>query len=292
MIDDVYIGVRHVSTGGYEITTPKKIVSATTGDIYKNIEQQKIDSGEIQPEPSLVATGQCLNFRTYDPFKEKSLFRIFAALQPEDTEILNFANEFGLLGEGFSTKRGLGPNIEPLSLWKSHIDKIKFAVKLWDSIQQKDEDWLSERVIWICNKNQPITIEEVYFQGRSHKETIASRRHNETAPKWFRYGETDKPARIYLQRRINQELYNRVTNELLFKLDWSRQRNFITPKNLIGFMWLQLALTVEGNLRYKKCVVCSKPFRVEPSERGIPRRFCTDACKSKDYRNKRKGITT
>ncbi len=287
MIDDIHFGVQYVSTGGYEIATPKKIYSRHFSSPYKTTEQQKIEAGEIDTEASVSAIdGREGMTRVYDPFEEKSLFRIFPSVEGEDAGIIKFANQYGLLGEGYTSEPIFGNQIEPLSLWRSQINKMKRAVELWDHIQQKDEGWLLEHIKWKGDRNQPVTMASVIYQDDFHQEIIASE--GKTAPEQFTYGETNKPARIYLQRIINRELKDRIVVRLLYKADWSCQHNIITPNNLIGFMWLQLALTIEGDLKYKKCAVCSKPFRVDPSERGKPRRFCSDACKSKDYRTKRK----
>ncbi len=292
MIDSVHFGVQHVSIGGYKIVTPDRIFSKRFSSPHQTREQQKISAGEILPELSLVAIeGEGGSTRIYDPLAERSLFKIFSDLKTSNSEIICFANQYGFLGEGFSTEEILGDHVEPLSVWISHISKMKYAVKLWNHIQNENDIWLQERIKWIGDKEQPITEAKVNFKDSNKGATIAAKGHNETALEQFTFGETDKPARIYLQRLINKELNNRVTSKLLFKEDWTGQHNVITANNLIGFMWLQLALTVEGNLKYRKCVICNKPFRVDPSERGKPRRFCSSACKSKDYRIKKKATS-
>ena len=41
---------------------------------------------------------------------------------------------------------------------------------------------------------------------------------------------------------------------------------------------------------YRICPVCEGQYQVNPSERGKPRRFCSDACKAKDYRKNKSGM--
>ena len=293
MIDSLHFGVLGVSVGGYKIITPKKIFSTSFDSRYKSIERQKIEAGEIVPSPSIMEIDSSdSEIRTYDPLdveslsegKDSALFRIFAGLQTDDYSIIAFANQYGLLGEGFLDKVMVGEYLEPISTWSTHIAKMKKAVELWDNIQQKNSSWLSKRFIWTGGKRKPL----VKYKHGNNSESIARYEIDDYLIKQLTYGKTELPARLYLQRLINKEKEKRVISRLLFKADWSGQHNVITAKNLLGFMWLQLSLSVEGNLKYSNCLVCGKPFRLDPLKRGKPRRFCSNACKSKDYRDRRK----
>lgn len=289
MIDDIHFGELPVSIGGYEIITPQNIFFQRTGSPFRTL----TGTTEIAPEPSIVAIeGKDGDVRSYEPLENKSLFKIFSNLTVDDNKIIDFANEYGLLGEKLSTKRSFGEHepVEPLSFWKYHINRMSHAVELWEHIQKKDKKWLSKHIKWVGDKNQPITNAKIIFRGTANSKSaiIASKGYEETFLKQCTFEETYRPARFYLQKLVNNELVDRVTNKLLFKNDCSGSYNVITANNLIGFMWLQLSLSIEGDLKYRKCVVCKKTFRLDHRNRGKPRRFCSDACKSKDYRNKKK----
>ena len=91
-----------------------------------------------------------------------------------------------------------------------------------------------------------------------------------------------------LQATVNLELKETVGPSLA----WSTtQRAFhlrLWPKSLAGALWLQMALAIALPLEIRKCVVCKNP--IEVSRSGGARTdamFCSQACKSKDYRQRR-----
>jgi hypothetical protein len=54
-------------------------------------------------------------------------------------------------------------------------------------------------------------------------------------------------------------------------------------------MWLQFAQAIGGDRKYRACKECGKWFEVSTSDTGfrINRLFCSDACESKDYRDRK-----
>ena len=61
------------------------------------------------------------------------------------------------------------------------------------------------------------------------------------------------------------------------------------PLTLVSAMWLQLALTLEGTKRFIECKHCGRPMEISTDQTGFRthREFCSDACKTKDYRQRK-----
>ena len=55
-------------------------------------------------------------------------------------------------------------------------------------------------------------------------------------------------------------------------------------------MWLQLATAVVGNKEFVKCKFCSRQIEISTADSGFRtnRQFCSDLCKTKDYRKRKR----
>ena len=55
-------------------------------------------------------------------------------------------------------------------------------------------------------------------------------------------------------------------------------------------MWLQLALALTGDKRFVACKYCRRLFEISTDQTGSrsDRAFCTIACKTKDYRRRKR----
>ena len=88
----------------------------------------------------------------------------------------------------------------------------------------------------------------------------------------------------YIGKSISRIYLEHVNARLMFEGGYKRLVHQITPKNLLGHMWYQLARSYELKNDYRVCDTCSSPF-VARAERGKKRRFCSDKCKSKNWRD-------
>ena len=61
----------------------------------------------------------------------------------------------------------------------------------------------------------------------------------------------------------------------------------ILPHNLIGALWLQLALAVEQSKSYRQCFECAKWFEVAPGVGRPEKQYCSDACRMRAYRKRK-----
>lgn len=64
----------------------------------------------------------------------------------------------------------------------------------------------------------------------------------------------------------------------------------LEPLTLIAAMWLQLALAITGEKRFVACKFCRRMFEISTEQTGFRshREFCTDSCKTKDYRRRKR----
>lgn len=64
----------------------------------------------------------------------------------------------------------------------------------------------------------------------------------------------------------------------------------LEPLSLISAMWLQLALAITGDKRFEACKFCRRMFEISTEQTGFRshREFCTDSCKTKDYRKRKR----
>jgi hypothetical protein len=96
------------------------------------------------------------------------------------------------------------------------------------------------------------------------------------------------PALFLVQRWINARLHGQVAPRLLYNLDTGQQVMQIVPNTLISALWLQFARGIAGNLEQRVCKECGTWFEVSSRDdgRSARRLFCSDPCKSRDYRRR------
>ena len=99
------------------------------------------------------------------------------------------------------------------------------------------------------------------------------------------------PVREYGRRIINRRLEELVAPHLNWKPDRTGLRLTYIPKNLLGAIWMQLALALGHDKRYPHCTYCKRPFEISLDKQTGQRAdsiFCSDRCKSADYRARRR----
>lgn len=62
------------------------------------------------------------------------------------------------------------------------------------------------------------------------------------------------------------------------------------PKDLLSFMWLQLAQAYLGNKSFTVCQQCDKWYETGHDGRISSKRFCSDACRMRAYRRRKKAV--
>ena len=63
----------------------------------------------------------------------------------------------------------------------------------------------------------------------------------------------------------------------------------LTAHNLLGGLWLQLALAISQRVTYRRCLGCGDFLTIHPNAYRTNRRTCSDRCRSQIYRDN-KGV--
>jgi hypothetical protein len=105
----------------------------------------------------------------------------------------------------------------------------------------------------------------------------------------FKPNEVLMPASFLVHRWINAHLNGKATPRLIYHLDLGKRVLQIIPDNLLSAMWLQFAQAIDGNGKHRACKECGKWFEISGEDTGfrINRVFCSDPCKSRDYRKRK-----
>lgn len=91
-----------------------------------------------------------------------------------------------------------------------------------------------------------------------------------------------------LMRLVNYKLTPRVGPRLYWSPDASGLEGHNSPIDLLGAMWYLLFDAICKNALHKPCVVCGNPYEVSMVASREDRQFCSDACRMKKYRQRKK----
>jgi hypothetical protein len=239
-----------------------------------------------------------------------ALFRTFADLPFDDREaILAFANEYGDLGIGkqLYLTEPHDPNALLMVTGETHQDwalgifRMREAVRLWDLLRGRDVAGLAKFLRWVPKGPRPdgTVMGHGAWHYDSHPdlpETLipSPPRHYQAVIPEFESipvtaGDILTPASILVQGWVNEALKGHATPRLLHHLDLGKLVMQIVPDNLLSAMWLQLAHGIAGNKEYRACKECAGWFEISGDEDGRTARrlFCSDPCKSRDYRRRK-----
>lgn len=241
------------------------------------------------------------SFNSYEPLIDQpALFYRFADLgsSPSNEDLLKFANQYGWLGDlvsvvdrSSSLIQGMDTSshqkvisAEPLDHWYRHLNQFIPYMELWEAITADEQAYLASVIHWYDDKGAVS-----YGKEGVGSMLIASSNTDQELLQSFVPGELQRPAKVALARTINRNLGKLCKPALLFnERSYSDSHLYFMCRNLLGVIWLQFAKAVESNIEYRRCAQCSQPFIPHPGERGKKKKFCTDACKSKNYRSKLK----
>jgi hypothetical protein len=304
MASDVYSFVWTVPVNGYQWVQSKVLEENGASDGKTH---WVLTSG--------IGIGQTYMMKQYAPLTEfPALFRTFAdlAAAADREAILRFANTYGSLGVSLPLdlsaehKSGPMPFIwgETHKRWAAAIRAMRRAVTLWDWRVAADREKLSRHFRW----------QDAGFTNDGHGKAAGWRFSTEAesgvdwGPAIWGLGagglvafvqqdhglvkpdDVLMPAYLLVQRWVNSALEGHVTPNLLYDPKPGKPVLQIVPENLLSAMWLQFARAIEGDKEYRACKECGK--WIELSHRQVDgrtkrREFCSDACKSKDYRKRK-----
>jgi len=99
-------------------------------------------------------------------------------------------------------------------------------------------------------------------------------------------GDVIMPAYRFIQEIINKRLNGCASPRML----WDERRGEMSvrliPNNLLGAVWLQLALAIERNSEFRRCAECETWFEVSPGSGRSDKVYCSNACRVKAHRRR------
>ncbi|HKF59470.1 MAG TPA: hypothetical protein VKJ45_28785 [Blastocatellia bacterium] len=205
----------------------------------------------------------------YHPLERTGLFREFAGLAPTAKGILDFANRFGLLGIGgnFTLETesdAVLVRAEPFALWKQEIQTLKMAVAFWD----------------IFSASGGPTIVRKELQKLNLPSAVRRRLHLDD-------DDPGMAALSFVQTLTDPRLQEHTSPRLLFQGNLPRLELVLMPSTLLGALWLQFSLAIDGLKRFIKCSQCGAPFELSRDKRTGKRadaQFCSVRCRVGHYR--------
>jgi hypothetical protein len=286
----------YVNTEGYRwVRTLSAQKEFDRGDKEPGQEEYEHFITDLAPRPFTA--------RFYYPLLNRGLFLRFTNTDPTQEGILAFASEFGLLGTGVRSmifvpkpdddKHKVMVPAESISDWNREIFAMRHALRLWQLVQANDIAQLSRYIQWqiptgVCYNSHPDLPRGSHPDAPAHTifRWIATEDVNPELLSVFQHGDPVKPAMYQIQQMINQSLLERISPRMLWGADGTRLGLHMVPSGLIGALWLQFAQAITGNKNYRRCGRCENFFEVSPSTARTNRRFCSDACKSKAFRER------
>ena len=269
--------------------------------------------GGPSPRPFLVQSERGMTTASYRPLRDQpGLFHRFADLEPTAAAILPFANRFGLLTGGeqavrppwdpqpvatepsldeLTTWRGDDTAIliaagkllpaESLLLWTHQIMRMKAAVQLFDALRGTDPD---ETIIRLLNLKEwnPTEPTETSYLGFPIRIPKVSDR----VP--FATGLLESFIDDAFSKRVSHHWADRGLVPLRF-MDGALKAE---PPNLLGAMWLQLAVAVEEGKQFKRCpgrgcgLVWFEKSTATTGKREDAE-FCSPSCRHTAYRDRK-----
>ena len=195
-----------------------------------------------------------------------AVFREFSELTTKMADIVRFANTFGNLGVQFDVLGRLGDGEPPEPPAEIDGDAQREA---WSRVtaprEYRDADTLARWVSEIRQMRSQVAMWDNVRRGGG--------------------SELDKKE---LLAAINTGLHEtRVGAALAPTKKKGELAVHLVPPNLLGAMWAQFAWAVAGDKEVRRCATCGKWFVLDPDTARTSRLYCTEACRSRQYRRKK-----
>lgn len=221
---------------------------------------------------------------TYHPLENSALFLEFAETEPTKEGIVKFASDYGLLGSDIQTEIYLEGDIpytgELETSWSKEILLMKEAVDLWELARKGETKAISQyetKLDYRSLYSKPSTIGGGFRRANLSEDG-----------QWLNPHDVIRSTYNHIQHIINLKLENRVTPALLWLKGQSNKLSLQYDfPGLVGILWLQFAQAVAENRKFRSCEKCGTRFALTPQEARTNKRYCTDSCKFKAYREKK-----
>jgi hypothetical protein len=187
--------------------------------------------------------------------------------------VRSFANMFGLLesDDNVELASEVGPvraHGETLRFWKSEIQRLRFAVDLWEAYLTGDRSNLVEPMAKLASNRSRFGLRPGFHPDDSDVAVEAIHA---------------------IEELVDQNLAQRVRTRFLSQEDRPIPKVILEPQSLLGALWLQFAATVDARKTFTSCQRCGAPFEISRDPRTGKRRdarFCSDRCRVGYYRDR------
>lgn len=248
-------------------------------------------------------------FRVYHPLKTHSgLIQEFARLNVNQDDMLRFANHYGNLSNINSSKQTDTENPcsgESFQDWENEILSVRQVLELWQMASTKDYRNLNEYINWT---RQGILISNIFnpmHQDNSATFVISTESADlsnsgkitgnnlylpVTERTFANFNKTDprKPVLYLIQHIANFKIKDLIKPCLMLDDHRNSLNIKMKPKSLLGALWLQCLMAIDQQKHFAMCCTCSSWFELPENVVRKGRKYCSDACKSKAYRQRKK----
>jgi hypothetical protein len=183
-----------------------------------------------------------------------------------------------------------------LKTWQSQIAEMQRLVALWDILKTGNQKTISQHVHWRMEPGGP----EVTFESHWPRsacdglgpvpftDVIAATSVHEKSFGLFK-GPKDvvTPGWVYLRREIDRHLQGaQIAAGASWDTREGRPALRLEAQTLLSGAWLQFAEAVASDRHFERCRECGELIVVHPDVARSHRRFCSDACRMKAYRQR------
>ena len=237
-----------------------------------------------EPWPSLIGR----EGEAYEPLKEqKALFRLFAALDDTKEAYLEFARRYGSL-VAVTTARttrltGLpGGFAGGIAEWSMAREDLAIALGIWDHLHDGASSDVLHGGGW---ETRPVGQDLGVYRKRARS---VSDRGSAWLDLVVPAGSSDREiVQALLRLAVNAGLKRSGVQLALAptgKVYGSGLRFSYAVDSLLGAMWLQLALAIDGNRDYRTCAGCGDPWDATGARKS--RDWCSERCRQRIYRRR------
>jgi hypothetical protein len=178
--------------------------------------------------------------------------------------------------------------------WEESARWMRLLLDLWRMAKKKKQADLRRHIRWTQRKSNKKCVvyecrrddyPEAHLPGDIH-EIIAS---NDVHTDWLNVlkpKDLFAPALAFIEIKVNQHLGADVSAQLLLDAKTKRLRLEVIPRTFSALIWLQFGRAVAEGKEYRRCLECDSYFEHSATTARTNRRFCTNACRSKNYRGR------
>jgi len=245
--------------------------------------------------PVVVTATDRPTFRSVALQNTPTAFRTFATTVTDLPSTLAFANSFGLLGrprEDFQVidvedERGYRPGsiAESVDQWIKAAAELRNALEIWQALRgsPKHDKWRALLKPYLLDRDiflSPTDPLAAVLMRRDEDRFVAAwekRRYHRAARLLLGFIVSSQLLRLHVMPTLAVEPSQHSVSVLLLR-----------PPTLLGALWLQFAQAVAQNKQYRACKGCGKFMELHwPEGFRKHRTTCSDACRSKVYRERR-----